>query len=210
MKFYLSSYKVGNETEQLRTFLSGKTVGYIPNAGDFSAADPIKSKEVTERDTQSLKQLGIDVEILNLRDFFGKKDALRKELQRLGGIWIRGGNTFVLRQAMKLSGLDELLTQELRSRDDFVYGGYSAAGCVLSPSLKCYQIVDDPKETPYEGWKEVLWDGLGLIEFAFMPHFDSDHSESADINREIQYCVENHIPYKALRDGEVLIINEEK
>ena len=107
---------------------------------------------------------------------------------------------------MKLSGLDELLTEELITRDDFVYGGYSAAGCVLSPSLTCYQIVDDPLETPYEESKEVLWDGLGLIDFAFMPHFDSDHSESADINKEIEYCTQHKIPFKALRDGEVLIV----
>lgn len=206
MKLYLSSYKVGNETEKLQGLLAGKTVGYIPNAGDFSSADPIKSKEVTDRDTASLKELGIDVEMLNLRYFFRKKDTLRKKLQELGGIWIRGGNTFVLRQAMKLSGLDELLTQELTSRNDFVYGGYSAAGCVLSPSLQCYQIVDDPMETPYEESKEVLWDGLGLIDFAFMPHFDSDHSESADINREIEYCKKHNIPFKTLRDGEVLIM----
>lgn len=206
MKFYLSSYKIGNETQRLQGWLSGKTVGYIPNAGDFSKADPVKSTEVTERDTQSLRELGINVEILNLRDFFGERDALREKLKSLSGIWIRGGNTFVLRQAMKLSGLDELLTKELRDRDDFVYGGYSAAGCVLSPSLKCYQIVDDPTETPYEDWKVVLWDGLSLIDFAFMPHFDSNHSESDDIEKEIAYCKENGIPYKALRDGDVLII----
>lgn len=40
----------------------------------------------------------------------------------------------------------------------------------------------------------------------FMPHWDSDHPESADIEKEITYCKENNISYKAIRDGEVIII----
>ncbi len=206
MKFYLSSYRVGNEVAVLKKFLVLKKVGYIPNAGDFTKADPIISGEVTERDMKDLRELEIEVELLDLRMYFGKKDALREKLKELHGIWIRGGNTFVLRQAMKLSGLDELLVQELRNREDFVYAGYSAAGCVLSPSLQCYQIVDDPTETPYPDCKEVMWDGLGLIDFAFMPHFDSDHGESADIDKEIELCEKMKIPFKAVRDGEVLIL----
>ncbi len=204
MKFYLSSYKIGNEVETLRKLLGGKNVGYIPNACDFSKADPVIYKETTDRDMHDLREVDMKVELLDLRDYFGKKDALREKLQHLDGMWVRGGNTFVLRQAMKLSGLDELLTQELAEREDFVYAGYSAGGCVLSPSLRCYQIVDHP-ETPYEGCTEIIWDGLGLVDFAFMPHFDSNHHESDDIDKEIQLCKESGIPFKAVRDGEVLI-----
>ena len=39
-----------------------------------------------------------------------------------------------------------------------------------------------------------------------MPHWDSDHPESADVGKAISYCKENGIPYKAIRDGEVIII----
>ncbi len=209
MHLYLSSYKIGNKGEQLKAMISpGKKIGYIPNAGDYSHADPLRYKEVMTRDLQSLEELGIETRVLDLRKYFGKKDALRNILRNLGGVWVRGGNTFILRQAMKLSGFDELLIDELMERKDFVYGGYSAAGCVLSPSLKCYTIVDDPSETPYEGWKEVLWDGLGILDFAFMPHFNSNHPESADVDKEIALCSKNNIPFKALRDGEVLIIKK--
>ncbi|MDO8648189.1 MAG: Type 1 glutamine amidotransferase-like domain-containing protein [Candidatus Peregrinibacteria bacterium] len=116
-----------------------------------------------------------------------------------------GGNVFVLRQAMKLSGLDEIL-HELTTREDFLYGGYSAAGCVLSKQLDAYKIVDDSTDTPYKELKEVVWEGIGLINFVFLPHFDSDHPESSDIDKEIEYCKQNNLPYKTLRDGEVLII----
>jgi len=39
-----------------------------------------------------------------------------------------------------------------------------------------------------------------------MPHWDSNHPESVDIDKEIAYCKENNIQYKAIRDGEVIII----
>lgn len=35
MKFYLSSYKIGNETEELKELARGKKIGFIPNALDY-------------------------------------------------------------------------------------------------------------------------------------------------------------------------------
>ncbi len=148
MRFYLSSYKLGNETEKLKKLIPKGRIGYIPNALDVNGYDPQRKKEHIEKDMDSLRELGVKVELLSLRDYFGKQNKLRTKLKELGAIFISGGNTFVLRQAMKLSGLDELLT-ELRGRSDFLYAGYSAAGAVLAPSLKGEEIVDRP-ETPYE------------------------------------------------------------
>jgi dipeptidase E len=106
---------------------------------------------------------------------------------------------------MRLCGLDTLL-EEYRNREDFVYAGYSAAGCVLSPSLKGYTIVDDATDLPYANQRETIWEGIGMIDYAFLPHFNSNHSESEDVAREVQYCKDNNISYKTLRDGEALII----
>lgn len=207
MHLYLSSYRLGNKTEMLKEwFAANPVVGYIPNACDFSKADPIKKKEHDDWNLEALKELGLTVKVLDLREYFGKKEELRSILQSLGGVWISGGNVFVLLQAMKLSAFDDLLINEFSKKSDFVYAGYSAAGCVLSPDMRCYSIVDDATDHPYAGWSETIWDGLGLIDFAFMPHFDSDHSESADINKEVAYCEQHQIPYKTLRDGEVMIL----
>ena len=203
MKYYLSSYEVGNETEKLKQLVPKGKIGYIPNARDFTGADPERRAKRNENDMGSLRALGLDVEMLNLKDYFGKRDELKKKLEDLGAIFISGGNVFVLRQAMKLSGLDEIL-QELRDTD-FLYAGYSAAGCVLAPSLKGMDIVD-PLDTPYSEQKEILWDGLGFVDFRFMPHWDSNHPESSDIDKEIAYCKENNISYKPVRDGEVIVI----
>jgi dipeptidase E len=207
MKFYLSSYKVGDEADKLKKLVSvNRRVGYIPNALDFSGANPDKVKKHIENDLKSLRILEFDVEILDLKDYFGKKDKLKNKLDTLGSVFISGGNVFVLRQAMKLSGFDEIL-KVFSNRNDFVYAGYSAACCVLSPDLKPYEIVDDSTDTPYAGQKEVIWEGLGVIDYAFLPHWDSDHPESEDIDKEIEFCKKNNIKYKAIRDGEVIIID---
>ncbi|MBI3633186.1 MAG: Type 1 glutamine amidotransferase-like domain-containing protein [Candidatus Vogelbacteria bacterium] len=204
MKFYLSSYELWNETEKLKALIPKGKIGYIPNARDFSGAGPERKAKRNDKDMGALRNLGVDVELVDLKNYFGKQAGLKNKVLDLGAIFISGGNVFVLRQAMKLSGLDEIL-KELREKDDFLYAGYSAAGCVLAPSLKAFEIVD-PVDTPYQGQKEIIWEGLGFVDFALMPHWKSDHPESASVDKEIEYCEKNKIPYKAIRDGEVLII----
>ncbi|MDO8505799.1 MAG: Type 1 glutamine amidotransferase-like domain-containing protein [bacterium] len=204
MKFYLSSYELGNETEKLIGLVPKGKIGYIPNARDFSGADLERKDRRTNNDIDSLRELGLEVTLVDLRDYFSKHDELKNKLEELGAIFISGGNVFVLRQAMKLSGLDQIL-KELRDQSNFLYAGYSAAGCVLAPNLKAYEIVDK-LDTPYAEQKEIIWDGLGFVDFTLMPHWNSDNPESADIEKEITYCKQNNIPYKAIRDGEVIII----
>ena len=205
MKFYLSSRELGNEVEKLKQSVAKGKIAYIPNARDFTGADPERKAKRTEKDMASLRSLGLQVELLDLRDYFGKRDVLKQKLEELGAIFISGGNVFVLRQAMKLSGLDEIL-KELRDQD-FLYAGYSAAGCVLASSLEGMDIVD-PLDTPYDEQKEIIWEGLGFTDFRFMPHWNSDHLESEDINKEIEYCNQHNISYKPIRDGEVMIFEQ--
>lgn len=207
MKLYLSSYKLGSEVGYLENFISeyGNKIGYIQNAVDFVSPNLERRELQKNEDIKNLEDVGFIVSCIDLKSYFSKKDELREVLDNLNGIWIAGGNTFILRQAMKLSGLDDLIVSELSHRKSFLYAGYSAGCCILSASLDHLQIVDDPNQFPYEGIKETIWKGLGIIDFAFLPHYDSDHPESEDINKEIEYCIKNKILFLAIRDGEVII-----
>lgn len=204
MKFYLSSQGLGNEPEKLKKLVPKGRIGYIPNALDFTGRDPRWIDPDVEQYVDSLRALGIKTEPLNLRDYFGQQDRLRHKIEELGAVFACGGNIFILRQAMRLSGIDELLNG-MRSRRDFLYAGYSAGGCVLAPSLKVYETVEPP-ETPYPESREVIWEGLGLVDFVFLPHWESGRAESPSIAKAVEYCKRNHIPYKAVRDGEVVIL----
>ena len=204
MKFYLSSFKFGKEKNQLKHLAPKGRIAVIPNALDFRGADKDRTTRSVENKIERLEQLGLQAEVVDLKHYFGREEDLRQLIEDMGAVFILGGNVFVLRQAMRLSGLDNIL-MALRHNQDFLYAGYSAAGCVLAPSLEPYKIVGDATETPYKELDEVIWEGLGFVDFAFMPHWKSDHPETEAIDRGIEYCKKHGIKYKALHDGEVLI-----
>jgi dipeptidase E len=180
-------------------------IGYIPNAIDALNIDKELLLKHYHEHLKQLSELGFVVELLDLKEYFHKENDLRTKLNGLGAVWVQGGNTFVLRQAMKLSGFDTIFN-ELQKSEGFLYAGYSAGICVLSKSLKALHIVDKPNEFPYLGIKETLWNGLGFFNEILLPHYNSDHPESKDIDKTIKYCIENNELFIALRDGDVIII----
>jgi len=202
MKFYLSSYKIGKETKKLKELTHGKKIGFIPNALDYVKLKARKESNI--KNIKDLSNLGIDVEMFDLQNYFGKKIALKKKLNNFDGVWVRGGNTFILRQAMKLSGFDNIIKN--LDQKDFFYGGYSAGICILAPNLKALQLIDDPTMMPYKESKKTIWDGLGILDYIILPHYKSGHPESADIDKGVEFCKKNNIPFKTLQDGEVIII----
>lgn len=208
MKFYLSSYEIGDSQyqEQFTQMLQGtnKHIGYISNALDFSVPENPKGlEERISNDIQNLENCGAIVEGINLRDYFNQPEKLADKLFMLPGVFLIGGNTFILRQAFVLSGFDNWIHKNITT--NFIYGGYSAACCILSPSLKGLQIVDNPNDNPYTEMQETMCEGLNILSYAFLLHYKSDHPESADIDKEISYAIDNKIPFKAFKDGEVEI-----
>jgi dipeptidase E len=207
MKLYLSSYKLGDDPNKFaELFGNSKNVGLISNALDFSK-DIERLHKSQQDQIDSLKSIGISVEVIDLKMYFGKIDELSSKLSSLDGLWVRGGNVFVLAVAYNKSGLDLILKNNLIKRKDFVYGGFSAGCCILQKSFKGLDFVDDPYmiKDAYGDDTEIIWEGVGLLDYAFVPHYRSDHPESADIEKEVDYYKKNNIKYKALRDGEVII-----
>lgn len=206
MKLYLSSYKFGDNPQALADLIGkNKRIAIIPNALDVYT-DLDRRETGLQYEKEGLIKIGLTPEELDLRDYFGKPEELIKILDSYGAVWVVGGNTFALRRAYKGSGMD-LWLQEHRNDKDFVYAGYSAGVCVLAPSLKGLETVDLPGLVP-EGYKpEVVWDGIGLIDFAFAPHYMSNHPESEAVNAEVEYYKKNGIKYRILHDGEVIIMD---
>lgn len=207
MKFYLSSYKIGNEERKLMEIAKNgnKKVAYINNALDF-ATDLERKNKSDAIDVSDLNRVGFTVDILDLKKYFGDSEGLEEKLDQYDVIWVRGGNTFVLAQAMRISGFDEIVKKYYRDKKDILYGGYSAGVCILGPTLKGIHLADDPNQKPYGEEHQTIWEGLHVLEYTIAPHYKSDHPESKDIDRSIEYMIENKIPFKALKDGEVIII----
>ncbi len=205
MKYYLSSYKFGSKFEELKRLRPENIrIGHINNSRDWIGADPVRAANHQKEEIDFLNSLGFNAEPLDLKLYFDNKEALREKIYSLGALWVSGGNAFVLRMAMRLSGFDAIF-DELRFKNEFLYGGYSAGICVLSNSLKAIAVVDDPANFPYKELKKPIYEGLGAFSYSFLPHYDSDHFESEAIGEEIQRCIENKWLFKALRDGDVII-----
>ena len=204
MRLYLSSFRNGNKTEELLKLLGkGRRTALINNAQDFLSSPDRSSRRDEEVDR--LKSIGLDPVEIDLRLYFGKSKALKEKLADFDLIWVRGGNAFVLRRAFRQSGADKIVT-ELLTEDKIVYGGYSAGIDMLTPSLHGAELVDEPDIVPDGYHPDIVWDCLGLVPYAIAPHYKSDHPESAAIDKSVEYLIDNHIPFIALRDGEAIVV----
>ena len=203
MNLYLSSYQIGGKADLLRELGGEGKAFVIPNAFDHSG-DVVRRRNSIAREIDGLGKWGISAGVLDLRDFFGQPQLLRDHLEGTTMLWVNGGNTFLLRRAMALSGLDQFL-QSKKEDPHFLYAGYSAGACVLCPSLEGIHLGDDPhaQADGYHG--DVLWTGLGLIDYYFVPHFRCGHFESEAMEKVAAFYQEKNLPYRTLADGEVII-----
>ncbi len=211
MRLYLSSYRIGERAGSLLALLGGgKRAAIIENALDILPPGQREALRQEAADPASeLAALGIGAERLDLRSFFGRPEPLLAELERLDLVWICGGNSFVLRRAMKQSGFDEAI-QTLLERDAIVYGGAGAGAMVAAPSLVGMHLMDDPDAAPLGYDAETPWDGLGLIDHAIVPHYRSAHPESAAAERAVRHLSARGLRYRALHDGEVIVWTEHR
>jgi dipeptidase E len=200
MKLYLSSFRLGDHPERLMALLppAGR-VAVICNSLD--AEDPAVRREKVQAEITWLNELGLRPAELDLRDVTG--EDLRARLTSYDGVWVRGGNVFVLRAAMALSGADKILPDLIRD-EQLVYAGYSAGPCVLAPSLRGLELCDEAEAV--DG--EIIWDGLGLLDHAILPHLDSPgHPETELLEKVAELYERTGVPHLKLRDGQALVIN---
>ena len=179
-------------------------VAVIQNAQDCRT-DPAKRKAVLERECEGMKSLGLKPEEFDLRGYFGRSDEMRERISEFAYCWVCGGNSFVLRRAFHLSGLDVLLSELAEQEGEMVYGGYSAGACVVTPTLDGIHLADDPDSNPKGYDNEVIWDGVGIYPYCIAPHFRSDHPEAELIEKSVKYFIDKKLPFIALHDGEALL-----
>ena len=203
MKLYLSSYKLGNNTDELKKWIEekGNKIVLIPNSRDIYE-DSERLRSGINKDVEMLRELGFDVEIISLKQYFGNPEQLEKDLSQYNAFFAIGGNSFALRKAMQLSGFDNFLRKQI-DNPNFLYSGYSAGICVLSPNMMGLNLVDEPLN-PYND-EAVIYEGIGLLDYVPVPHYKSEHPESHLIDDVVKYMLENNIKHHPIRDGEVIV-----
>lgn len=209
MRLYISSFRLGNQPQKLVELVADKMQALvIANACDLSI--PRVRRKRLERELTALRGLGFQAEELDLRDYFAKDregPRLRARLEPHGLIWVRGGNPFVLRRAMRQSGFDTAL-RDLLHKDALVYGGYSGGIAVMGPTLHGVELVSDPKTVPTGYDPDIIWEGLGLLDYSLAPHYRCNHPASPAIEGVVDYLVAHRIPHRTLRDGEAILMTD--
>jgi dipeptidase E len=207
MRLYLSSFRMGDQSECLLELVDrDRPAAVIANAIDD--ASPEGRKEGVQRELDDLSELGFETHELDLRAHFEAPRQIAAELSAYGLVWLRGGNVFLLRYALAASGADAALVELLRD-DALVYGGYSAGPCVLGPSLRAFELVDDPGAVGAAYGAEPRWDGLEVLDYVIVPHVDSpEHPETDRCNELAEHFRAEGLPHRTLRDGEVLVIDD--
>ena len=171
MLLYLSSQKLGNRVDVLKKWIKehDNKILLIFNALDAKGQDVI-NKNVLE-DKKLLEEIGFDVSICDLKNYFDCPEKLRADFTQYHAFCVMGGNVFLLRQAMKYSGFDQFLKGI--SSSDYLYIGYSAGSVILSKDLSGFRGIDD--EVFYRSKADLLYEGLSLIDYLFIPHYQSNY-----------------------------------
>ena len=149
-----------------------------------------------------LATVGLSAFELDLRSYYQRPGALAGALAEVDLVWITEGNVFVLRDALRRSQLDRLLTDRVGD-GGLAYGGCSAGACVSGPTLRGLELVDD-----VSGVVCPVWDGLGLVDFCIVPHHRSADPENRAIQQVVEYFRATGLPYRALRDGQAIVVRD--
>ena len=195
---------MGACADRLADLARGTRTAVIANAIDVYA--PEDRAEGVRRELDALTELGLEAEEFDLRRYFESKQVIG-DLRRYDVVWVRGGDVFTLRYSLAESGADTALV-ELLQEDALVYGGYSAGPCVLGPTLRGLEQVDNPAHVKMLYGAEPVWSGLAVLDYCIVPHVDSPgHPETAACGRLAEHYRKTSTAHRTLRDGEVLIID---
>src|SRR3954453_14620121 len=101
---------------------------------------------------------------------------------------VQGGDVWYLRRWMRESGLAYLLP----SLRETVYVGVSAGSMITAPTFG--ETYDDPQK-PF-----VIDTGLGLVDFALLPHLDHAHHPESSTAKVASMAAEVPVPTYAIDD----------
>ncbi len=204
MRLYLASVDLGPDAARVLEIVEPSArVAVIMNAWD---GDPGSRSEEASQLLAQFARLGLGASELDLRDHFGDVTDvhLRRRLDGIGLVFAHGGNTFVLRRAMRASCFDQVI-RELVGADRVAYGGESAGAIVAGPTLRGLELGDDASIVPRGYPRVVEWTGLGLVDWVPLPHADTDWwAPKARLVRNA--LVEQGVAARLLDDDDVVVV----
>src|SRR5262249_40211049 len=170
-----------------------KKIAFVPYAG-------FDLDEYAQRTASRLAGMGIETE--SVHRWQGREAQL---LDRVGAVFIGGGNTFRLLHRLYLFGLVQLLRERVRA--GLAYIGSSAGSIVAGPTLKTTK--DMPVAEP------PSFGALHLVPYHISPHYldpdpTSTHMGETQEERIGHFLEENDERVVGLREGSMIAVEENK
>lgn len=118
-------------------------------------------------------------------------------------IFLGGGNTFYILRHLKRRHL--LAKFRAYVREGGLLLGLSAGSILMTPNVMTAQVPSLDADENESGLKDLR--ALGLVPFEFSPHYRA----SRRVDRELlDHSLRSHRPIYACRDGEGIVVREEK
>jgi dipeptidase E len=197
MKLYLTSYRIPTPDELFALLPKPPMecrVAIIPNAKDDKL--PQERADSLDELIYDLAKYGFATTVVDLREYDDAK-VLYEALKPFELIWVAGGNSFILRSEIRLSGFEEIVRDLLSN--GAVYAGESAGAIVAGLSLEEADVADDPDVAD-----EYITEGLGLIDKIIAPHADSPDFVEFINHIKKRYGDDPRVVY--LRDDQALVV----
>lgn len=144
---------------RLEPELKGRTVTFIPTASMKDATGIFNRMAKWRLRALGLNVREIDVAVASYHD-------IRDTIASSDMIYVTGGNTFYLMQALRYSSADRLIEQAVH--DGIIYIGESAGAVVAGPNIEYIKRMDSEDPAPYLNG----YTGMGMVDFNIVPHID--------------------------------------
>ncbi len=158
----ISNKSIKNELRNLigKDFKDLKLL-FCTTASNYDGGD---MKEWVIKDLEIFKNLDFQIDICDINGI--PKEKLLERLEWADVYFFEGGSTQWLQKSIQNIGLKQYIPQLLETR---VWIGASAGSCVLCPTVcnSCQDLFD-------ENIAGFPTDGLGLVDFQFIPHLNNE------------------------------------
>lgn len=179
---------VGRAIEEVR-------VGYLNDA-----SSPYAGADFVAAERQQLAELGYPLTDITVADF-DDATAFSAALDGIDVVYVAGGNTFVLLDALRRHGADQVLADKVRA--GLPYIGASAGSIVTGPSIEPISLMDDPTDAPELASRT----GLGLIDTVIIPHADGQLPPYPPaLIHQIKQTYQTEYPLTFINDDQALLI----
>lgn len=172
-------------------------IGYVADAGRDWPEAPFVAAE-----RQRVADLGH--ELVDIRLTGSTAASVETALDDVDVLYVAGGSTFSLLDALRGSGADAVIAARVRA--GLPYIGSSAGSIVTGPSVEPASLMDDPADAP--GLQNHI--GLGLVDVVVLPHADGVLPPYPPelIERTLEVYGHEH-PLCPIRDDQALLVEDD-